>query len=85
MFQLTPADKDIISKQNIVQRMQVSEKDPFMNKPKTIWRGFHKPISSTNELMASLEPWETRKMTEGGIMERYQDQEKRYYRNDEEI
>ena len=71
MFQLTPADKDIISRQNVVQRMQVSERDPFMHKPKQAWRGFHKPVASTNELMASLEPYEARRKTQDGVMERY--------------
>ena len=51
--------------------MKVSEKDPFMNKPKQIWRGFHKPIASTKELMASLEPYDARKKTHDGVMERY--------------
>lgn len=71
MFQITPKDKEIINRQNIVQRMQVSEKDPFMNKPKPVWRGFHKPIASTNELMATLKPYETRRPTKQVIMERY--------------
>ena len=41
--------------------MQVSELDPFMNKPKAKWNGFHKPIASTEEIMEQLEPYETRK------------------------
>ena len=66
-------------KKHFVPRMQISDKDPFMNKTKVQWRPFHQPIASTNELMASLEPYETRKMTEAPILERFQDQEKRYY------
>ena len=59
--------------------MKVSERDPFMNKPKQIWRGFHRPIASTEELMESLEPYETRRQTEGPCFERFTDQDRRYY------
>ena len=41
--------------------MQVSENDPFMNKPKAKWHNFHKPVASTEEIMEQLEPYETRK------------------------
>ena len=53
--------------------MQISAKDPFMNKPKTIWKNFHKPVASTSEIMESLEPYETRKQTEGQFMQRFID------------
>ena len=85
MFQLTDADVDILSKRSVVERLKVSEKDPFMNKPKQNWTGFHRPIASTTEIMESLEPYETRKMTEANTMERFTDQEKRYYNDEEEI
>ena len=51
--------------------MQVSEKDPFMNKPKTKWHGFHNPIASTEEIMESLEPYETRTKTDLKSMKRF--------------
>ena len=41
--------------------MQVSENNPFMNKPAKKWRGFHKPVASTEEIMEQIEPYETRK------------------------
>ena len=63
MFQLTDADVDILAKQSVVERMQVSPQDPFMNKPKQPWKGFHGAIASTSEIMESLEPYETRKLT----------------------
>ena len=53
--------------------MTVSDKDPFMNKPKTIWKAMHRPAPSTDELMSSLEPYETRKMTEGDWGQRFND------------
>ena len=55
-----------------------------MNKPKQIWKPFHKPIASTDEVMSSLEPYETRKMTEAPYFNRFTDQEKRYYVEHEE-
>lgn len=64
--------------------MQVSAKDPFMNKPKVPWQAFHKPIASTEEIMESLEPYETRKQTDGLNLIRFQDQEERYYRDEQE-
>ena len=73
MFQLTDADKEILEKKKIVERMQVSEKDPFMHKPKPVWKPLHKPIASTSEIMESLEPYETRKQTEGTQFERFTD------------
>ena len=54
MFQLTDKDKDVITRQKIVHRMQVSKEDPFMNKPKSVWRGFHKPPTSTIDMMQEL-------------------------------
>ena len=85
MFQLTPADSEIISSQNIVYRMSISEKDPFMNKPKPVWKPFHKPIATTDELMGSLEPYDSRKRVETSYLERFTDQERRYYRPEEEV
>jgi hypothetical protein len=85
MFQLTEADRDSISKTKIVTRMKVSEKDPFMNKSKQIWRGFHRPIASTEEIMESLEPYETRKVTQIASLERFIDQDKRYYTHNEQL
>ena len=64
--------------------MQVSAKDPFMHKPKVVWQGFHKPIASTEEIMESLEPYETRRQTDGENLIRFQDQEERYYRDEQE-
>ena len=64
--------------------MQVSAKDPFMNKPKATWQGFHKPVASTEEIMESLEPYETRRQTDGFNLIRFQDQEERYYRDEQE-
>lgn len=64
MFQLTDADNDILAQRSVVERMKVSDKDPFMNKPKSLWKGFHAPIASTSEIMESLEPYETRRLTE---------------------
>ena len=85
MFQLTDGDRDILAQQSVVERLKVSEKDPFMNKPKSLWKGFHKPIASTTEIMESLEPYETRKLTQAQTMDRFTDQERRYYRDEEEI
>ena len=65
--------------------MVISDKDPFMHKPKPIWKPTHKPIASTEEIMESLEPYETRRQTEGHFVERFTDQERRYYRDEEEI
>ena len=73
MFQLTDEDKEILEKKKIVPRLQISEKDPFMNKPKQVWRGFHGPIASTEQIMSSLEPYETRKSTEAEVMDRFRD------------
>ena len=64
--------------------MQVSEKDPYM-KAKVDWRPFHKPIASTEELMESLEPYESRRLTHAEHFDRFRDQEKRYYKNRDEI
>ena len=85
MFQLNETDKDIINQTKVVQRMQISGKDPFMGKPKQVWRSFHRPIATTEEIMESLEPYETRKITEGHFMDRFTDQERRYYRDEEEM
>ena len=56
-----------------------------MNKPKPIWRAVHRPIATTEELMESLEPYETRKHTETNWFERFTDQERRYYQETEEM
>ena len=65
MFQLTDKDREAMQRQAIQKRLQISEKDPFMNKPKPVWRGFHKPPTTTGEIMESLEPYETRKKMRG--------------------
>ena len=65
--------------------MHVSPKDPFMNKQKRIWKNFHKAVASTNEIMESLEPYETRKQTKTQYMQRFIDQDKRYYRVEKKI
>lgn len=85
MFQLTAEDREVMERKKIVPRIQITDKDPFMHKPKPIWRGFHRPIASTEELMESLEPYETRKSTNPAVMDRFRDQERRYYVNHEEI
>jgi hypothetical protein len=85
MFQLTDADKDILTQKKIVPRLHVSDKDPFMNRPRVFWRAMHRPVASTSEIMQSLEPYETRRATENGWNLRFNDQEMRYYRNEEEI
>ena len=56
-----------------------------MGKPKQAWRSFHRPVATTDEIMESLEPYETRKQTEGVFMDRFTDQERRYYRDEEEM
>jgi len=81
MFQLTDQDKEAMARQAIVHRKKISELDPFMNKPKSIWQPFHRPIASTEEIMESLEPYETRKKTDRSYLDRFTDQEKRYYTN----
>ena len=62
--------------------MQVSVRDPFMNKPKPVWRAIHKPPTTTKEIMESIEPYETRRQTDIKLMARFKDQEKRYYKPD---
>ena len=74
-----------MTQKNIVHRMQVSDKDPFMNKPKQIWKATHQPAPTTEELMSSLEPYETRKPTSGSEFVRFTDQERRYYQETEEM
>jgi len=56
-----------------------------MNKPKPVWRAIHKPIATTEDLMASLEPYETRKHTQGSEFVRFTDQDRRYYHESEEM
>lgn len=65
--------------------MKVSEKDPFMNKPKQIWKATHHPAVTTAELMGSLEPYETRKPTTSNEFIRFTDQDRRYYHETEEM
>lgn len=79
MFQLTEKDKEAMLRQQIIERFKPSERDPFMNKPKQVWRGIHRPPTNTEELMQHLEPYETRKKTEADSMERFRDQDRRYY------
>ena len=64
LFELSEQDRALLDTKKVVQRMQVSSKDPYMNKPKRVWQSFHKPVASTNEIMESLEPYESRKKTE---------------------
>jgi len=85
IFQLTDQDRDILTQKNIVHRMAVSDKDPFMNKPKQPWRATHAPTATTNELMGSLEPYETRVPTQNNEFIRYTDQDRRYYHETEEM
>ena len=54
MFKLTDKDSTILDQQNIVERIKISDKDPFMNKTKPIWNAIHKPVVSTDELMQTL-------------------------------
>lgn len=84
MFQLTDNDKEILANQNVVQRLQVSEKDPYMQ-PKQDWKPMHQPIASTEELMESLEPYDSRKLSNLEAVDRFRDQEKRYYKSRDEI
>ena len=83
MFQLTDDDKEILERKKIVPRLQITDKDPFMHKAMPVWRGFHRPVASTEEIMESLEPYETRKSTNPNQMDRFRDQERRYYVNHE--
>ena len=73
LFELTEKDREILERKRVVPRMQISSKDPFMNKPKRIWQNFHKPVASTSEIMESLEPYETRKQTENQSLQRFVD------------
>ena len=75
MFKLTDADKDIIDRLNIVPRLKVSERDPFMNKPKKVWQSFHRPVARTSEILETLEPHETRRATIDPTLGRFADQE----------
>lgn len=56
-----------------------------MNKPKPVWKGVHAPAVTTDELMQTLQPYESRRQTSSDWMNRFQDQERRYYRNEEEM
>ena len=81
MFELTEQDKETLAQKAIVPRIKISDKDLFMNKPKTLWQPFHKPIACTEDILESLEPYETRKITDLSFLDRFTDQEKRYYTN----
>ena len=51
IFQLTEKDREILTKEKIVERIKISDQDPFMNKPAKRWTSFHQPIATTEELM----------------------------------
>ena len=76
MLHRKDADKNIFltqQKKITTPRFVVSDKDPFMNKPRVFWKAMHPPVASTEELMQSLEPYETRKVTDKDWMRRFND------------
>ena len=82
MFKLEENDFPMDQTTMSLRRREISPRDPFLGK-KPRFRQLHYSVYNTEELLEKLEPYESRRFTNEGVVKDMCDLEARFYKSKE--